>query len=118
MRVPASPPNFESVSHKMMKDPKKAGLLFTQQLDGVSTGPYEHWEKVRFKPAIPSLTPEETWVVMKFKRMTARRLLNFEDTRRHSFYYTQIGDFQRALHEIDSNPRGIIGMSGAAATSE
>jgi len=34
------------------------------------------------------------------------------------FFFTQIADLQRALHEIDSNARGPIGMPGIAATSE
>ncbi|MEI9988750.1 MAG: Fic family protein [Rhizomicrobium sp.] len=118
MKIPATPPDFQATLAKIGKDPKKAPLLFSSQIDGVSVGPYEHWEKVRFKPAPEPLAPDEAWVVMKMKRLVARRPLPFSDTKSQKFFYTQIGDFQRALHEIDSNARGLVGMPGAAATSE
>ncbi len=118
MKHPAVPPDFAETFNQVVKDPKKLTALMTQVDGGVGAGSYDHWDKVRFQPPIDPLTTQEMWAGIKFKRMGARRLLPLTDKGDHSFFFTQIGNSQRALHEIDSNARGLIGMPGAAATSE
>jgi len=118
MKIPATPPNKQDVLVRAAKDVAKFDALFKSDNDGVATGPYEHWEKVRFwRPPSP-LSREEMWVAIKLKRSGAKRELPLQAKDKSGFFYTQIGDFQRALHEIDSNGRGMIGMPGMAANSE
>ncbi len=117
MKIPPTPPDFDATFSKVFKDSKKMRLFLSEHKDGLTHGPYEHWDKIRFKPAPEGLTAEEAWAAIKFKRMAAKRELPFADTQARTFFYTQISDFQRALHEIDSNARGLIGMPGSAATS-
>jgi Fic family protein len=117
MKHPATPPDFSKVLQGIAGDSEKLAKMMTVE-GGVSGGSYEHWDKVRFKPPVPSLSAEETWAGMKFKRMGVSRWLPFADKAGNPLHYTPTADFQRALHEIDSNARGLIGMPGAAATSE
>lgn len=102
----------------MSKDPKKMEVMVKHMTAGAVGGAYDHWEKVRFQPPLDPLTPAEMWVGIKFQRMSGRRPLPFADKQDVEFFFTQIGNSQRALHEIDSNARGLIGMPGAAANPE
>lgn len=118
MKSPPKPPDFQEIFKRVVKHPKKFMAMMAAAVDGVVSGPYEHWDKIRFKPTVEPLTAEEMWAGVKLKRLAARKELPFKDKDNRDFFYSQIGDFQRALHEIDSNARGLIGMPGASATSE
>jgi Fic family protein len=118
MKHPARPPDWSKVLSQLTKDPKRLRIVLNIAAGGVGSGPYEHWEKVRFQPVVEPLTAEEMWAGIKFKRMSARNLLPFWDKNHRQFYFSQIGDSLRALHEIDSNARGTIGVPGAGATAE
>lgn len=118
MKHPAAPPDFAKTFDRLAKDPEKLAAMMTRVDGGVGAGSYDHWDKVRFRPPVDPLTIEEMWAGIKFKRMGARRLLPLADKNNRPFFFTQIGNSQRALHEIDSNARGLIGMPGTAATSE
>jgi len=117
MKLPATPPSFSKLIQELTKSPDKVRALMSAN-EGIREGSYDHWDKVRFRPPIPTLTAQETWAAMKFKRMGGRRNLPLRAKNGDDLYYTQIAEFQRALHEIDSNARGLIGMPGAAANSE
>jgi Fic family protein len=79
---------------------------------------YEHWDKVRFRKPFPPLTPAEMWAAIKFGRRSGRTTLPLIDKTGRAFHFVLIPDFLRALHEIDSNARGLIGMPGKAASAE
>ncbi|HEY0282303.1 MAG TPA: Fic family protein [Rhizomicrobium sp.] len=51
-------------------------------------------------------------------RGVARKGLPLLDKTGQPFRYVLISDFLRALHEIDSNARGLVGLPGGAATAE
>lgn len=118
MKPPPSPPDFQATVSKMARELKKMAALISPDIADVNSGPYDHWDKVRFRSPVAPLSPEEMWAAIKFKRMAVRRNLPLFDIKSRQFYYSQIAQFQRALHEIDSNARGLIGMPGGAATSE
>jgi len=84
----------------------------------ISDGRYDHWDKVRFWEPPPPLTSADVWGILKFSRLGNRRAFSLFDKSNRRFHFTQTGNFLRALHEIDSNARGVIGVSGAAANSE
>jgi Fic family protein len=118
MKSPPSPPNFQAIFSKMARDIKKMTSVIASSPIDVNSGTYDHWDKIRFRPPAAPFSPEEVWAAIKFKRMAVRRGLPFSDTKDQGFYFSQIAQFQRALHDIDSNARGLIGMPGGAATSE
>ncbi len=116
MKSPAIPPKYESLLRDM-RDLKKLGAIWEIARAGPSV-PYDHWEKVRFLPSQPPLSQAEIWAAMKFARGSARNDLPFIDNAKRPIHYVLISDFQRALHEIDSYARGIVGIAGGAATAE
>jgi Fic family protein len=117
MKIPALPPDhFATLTNAIRRG--RIDAILAVDKDGVSTGPYEHWEKVRFWKPNADLTPAEMWAGIKSRRHTASRKLPLKTKDKLSLSFTQIGDFQRALHEIDSNGRGLIGMPGMAANTE
>jgi Fic family protein len=117
MKIPALPPDHLATLTNAIRRGRIDAILAVDK-DGVSTGPYEHWEKVRFWKPNADLTPAEMWAGIKSRRHAANRKLPFKTKDKLSLSFTQIGDFQRALHEIDSNGRGLIGMPGMAANTE
>ena len=120
MKPPATPPsNLDAVfaKLKLSNDLAIIGALWDTGSAGLDAS-YDHWEKVRFRKPRPPLTPIEAWAAMKAARRSARKLLPFFDMARRPFHYILISDFLRALHEIDSNARGLIGMPGKGASAE
>jgi Fic family protein len=116
MKIPPKPPDIDQTLKPLLhSSPEKLQAVLSQKL---GNGPYEHWDKIRFRKPPASFSTEEYWAAIKFSRSAARRTLPFEDKNGQPFHYVQIGDFQRALHEIDSNARGTIGVPGAAATQQ
>jgi Fic family protein len=116
MKIPPKPPDINQTLRPLLhSNPEKLQAVFSQKL---SNGPYEHWDKIRFhKPPAP-FSAEEHWASIKLSRSAAERPLPFDDKNGETFRYVQIGDFQRALHEIDSNARGTIAMPGSTATPQ
>lgn len=101
---------------RLYADEKKRdalGILATS-----AHGTYEHWDKARFRKPIAPFTIEDMWAFERFRRLSVSTVLPFTDKAGHPFRYVWRGVFQRALHEIDSNARGLIGIPGRAATSE
>lgn len=116
MKLPPKPPVFSLDAMNAGNEEKRQAFLSAMM--AARTGPYEHWDEIRFKPHNELLTPEEVWSAIKIARASASRRLPFVNTSGQAFHYAQFSDCFRALHEIDSNARGLIGMPGAAATPE
>ncbi len=117
MKFPATPPNSEKVIKRLIADKKKLGALSSlQQILGDL--PYDHWDKLRFRPVPKPLSAEDLWAAVKLNRQFSTKMLPFLDKKGKHFSYVPTGDFQRAFHEVDSYARGLIGVPGGAASSE
>jgi len=75
-----------------------------------SKGRYFYWGKLRFKKPPDGLTPEQYWIITKFARVG--NITPFEDKNESFFTYMSTDYIQRTLHEIDSQARGGIEVSG------
>ncbi len=115
MKLPPVPPDADAIFNEMVKSPQKFDELRRAYQ---RTTTYDHWDKVRFRPAPKPLTPKHVWALTKLNRRFTAKPLPFKDKNGRRFSYVPRPEFQRTLHEIDSNARGIIGMSGASATAE
>jgi len=116
MKLPATPPDYK----KIIRGISDLNKLRAHWATGsqVLTAPYDHWDKLRFRKPAPPLSIAETWAAMKFARSSARKDFPISDMAGCHFHYVLIDDFQRALHEIDSTARGLIGIPAGAATAE
>lgn len=117
MRVPATPPDDEEYVTAILKDEEKR-RVFSSFVREALSGPYEPWEQFRFRKPPPPFNRKEAWALTKQARILASRLLPFQAAAPavFRFHHVELVDFQRALHEIDSGARGLIGIDGVSAT--
>src|SRR5271156_2485544 len=102
MKFPALPPDDDKITDKAFDG--RWGRTIPDQLSAILEQlPYEHWDKMRFRPVPKPFLAEDLWAIAKLRRRFVRRRLLLRDKRDTSFSYVPIGEFQRALHEIDSN---------------
>lgn len=114
MRKPAPAPPTDEMLERLGK--RRGALSALHRV--VRDLPYDHWDKLRFRPVPEPYASEDLWAVIKLNRLASRKDLPFRDTRQSPFWYVPTAGFQRALHEIDSNARGLIGVPHGAATPE
>lgn len=117
MKLPAVPPDYSKVMKQIEGDSGKTYAFLCLSLKP-EEGPYDHWEKVRYQKAESPLTHAERWAAIKMARLHRRVTFPFKDMQGRDFSYVLRTDFQRALHEIDSLARGLIGIPAGAATAE
>ncbi len=118
MKPPTTPPDHDKLVLGLSSDMTKMGAFWNIAKAGPDTRAYDHWEKVRFRKPPPPLNSAEMWAAMKFARSSASKYLPLLNKKTERFHYVLVSNFLRALHEIDSNARGIIGMPGNAASTE
>jgi len=114
MRMPPTPPDRNSVWTKLQKDQAKLQAV-PAILQSINQEKYEHWDTIRFKKVPNPLDSKDLWALTKVFRVAASRSLPLIDKNGVSLAFFQTNSFQRSLHEIDSNARGAIGVSGASA---
>lgn len=111
MKVPATPPDETKHLAAILKDDTKRKALAALAATALSA-PYEHWESFRFRKPPAPFSKEEAWTLTRQARLLASRPLPFESgpLSAFRFSYVDLPAFQRALHEIDSGARGLIGV--------
>jgi len=116
MKTPPTPPDHLKIWQEIVADKEKVAAI--GNLVRLSNAPYDHWDKARFREPIKPFSAQEMWTLTKLNRKYAQKQLPFDDKAGGTFTYVPSSRFQRALHEIDSYSRGLIGMPGDVATSE
>lgn len=117
MKTPVPPPSHVKFLKGLLTNKAKFESL-GQIIAQARNGKYEHWEKIRFRPTPPSMSAEEVWAAIKFVRIAATKPLPLSDKGENFFHYVEIPNSLRALHEIDSTARGMIGVPAGTATAE
>ena len=74
-------------------------------------GRYVHWDRLRHLEAPAGLNREQWWLGIKLSRRGQYRPLPLRDARGRPFVYMLPDFVQEALHRIDSQARGWIGVS-------
>lgn len=98
--------------HQLLADNhEKVMAVLGQQLGPTVEGRYEHWDKLRRREPPEGLTHEQWWLGVKFARNSQYRQLPIRDTRGRPFVYMLPDQVQQALHRIDSQARGWVGIS-------
>jgi Fic family protein len=78
-----------------------------------SQGRYLHWDEFRFHAPPEGIDVPTHWAFTRRARAFASQSTPFIDTSGRTFTFTLTDAINRALHEIDSNARGAIGITGA-----
>ena len=109
MKRPVSPPPL----HELLEKYKEClPALLTSGAQPTVDGHYIHWDNLRRKTPPPAgLTTGEWWTGIRLARFGQCRPLPLHDTRGRPFTYMLPDQVQEALHRIDSQARGRIGVA-------
>ena len=95
--------------------------LFASLAKGIRAtvkGRYLHWDRLRHLDPPPGLSHEEWWLGVKLSRTSQFRPVPLLDTGGRSFFFMLPDRVQEALHRIDSQLRGRIGIPGGVANPD
>ena len=81
-------------------------------------GRYLHWDRLRQLDPPDDLSHEEWWLGVKLSRRGQSRSLPLRDTGGRPFFFMLPDRVQEALHRIDSQLRGRIGVSEQVANPD
>ena len=81
-------------------------------------GRYLHWDRLRQLDPPNDLSHEEWWLGVKLSRRGQSRSLPLRDTGGRPFFFMLPDRVQEALHRIDSQLRGRIGVSEQVANPD
>ena len=106
MRMPKSPPSFQSLLSSVTSE--RLSALLRSDIGNLPLGRYLHWDEVRVRPSPQGYTSEEWWTAIKFKRLSSRHTLPFMDKSNFEFSFNDSGDLYRLLHDVDREASGRI----------
>src|SRR5438067_991833 len=116
MRTLPRPPRFvittevAELALRLLHQPDARDYLWTVNKE------YYHWEKLRHRPTLQGLSPEQTWLLVKWSRM-ARTSLPLVDERDRPFSYWLPDPALAVLHEIDRGGGSSLAVDETAAPS-
>lgn len=108
MKIPESPPSVDELWEKMESD---------RILEVLSVSPttpikkYLHWDELRRRPMQEGFSHQEWWLKVKVGRNQLRREIPLKDINGREFSYCLSDAILEKLPIIDSQARGIIGIS-------
>ena len=108
MKQPLAPKPLHEL---FAENSEKIFAVLEQRFGPTVGGHYEHWDKLRQREPPEGLTHEQWWLGIKFSRNSQYRELPIRDTRGRPFVYMLPDQVQQALHRIDSQARGWVGIS-------
>lgn len=111
MRVPESPPPYQSLLIIALGNAQRWKELFTQEnLSATQRGPYLHWDDVQARAAPSNMSREEWWLLAKTARQSARQSVPLKDKKGTEFSFSLAPEMFEALHHIDQRCAGNIAM--------
>lgn len=100
MRIPQTPPSFDSLIAAPQKLDKLSAIL--QAVSSSTTdGQYFHWDELRFRKPPEGLTHEEWWFGLKLRRQTGHRSIPLKSAKGQLFHFNVPDLVTDLLHQID-----------------
>jgi Fic family protein len=110
MKIPESPPPFESFLAQLQDEPEKVVKILKAADGPLIDGHYSHWDKIRYRKPIEGLTIEEWWIAIKFRRRSLYKELPLLNKNGEHFVYLLPDPCPEVLHRIDLGSGGMIQM--------
>jgi Fic family protein len=111
MKLPLPAPQIPEL---MDSEGDRLMAILTAQVGAEVNGNYEHWDKLRHRPAPEGLTTREWWLAIKMKRQAIRKRLPLFDKDGNAFCISITDSMQRLLHYVDREAAGAIkGIEGS-----
>jgi len=110
MKIPISPPDFQSlIDHIIKNSPEKLGEIFSSGIKPAPKGKYHHWDKLRHLK-LPSTVSshEEWWLAIKVARKALYKNISHSDKDGNPFVFGEPDTVRRLLHEIDVHGGGEL----------
>jgi Fic family protein len=117
VRKPQRPPEWATIISET--EPQELGkLLMRLRLPEVMEAlrsindKYLHWDKIRFQPMPPEMTPRQIWFAVQISREGQRQTLPLTFTREgKKLSYVTTPRHLEWLHDIDKQAGGVVGIS-------
>jgi Fic family protein len=110
MKLPLSPPDYNTLFKKALGGNKSIGLFGSSFGPTDAEGRYLHWDKLRHLQPPEGWTTEDYWFTLKIARKNLYKKLPFISKPGMQFQFCMIDSIHRDLHWIDQNAAGRIGM--------
>ena len=115
MKPPRAPKPLDEL---LARHGHRLPAVLGQGLRPTIDGRYLHWDRLRHLAPPDGLGHEEWWLGVKLSRRGQSRPLPLRDTGGRPFFFMLPDRVQEALHRIDSQLRGRIGVSERVATPD
>ena len=107
MRIPHSPPPFDTLINEAMKADTFLDIISRTSADALDTQ-YYHWDQIRFRQPPEGLTHQQWWLGLKFKRRSRRHEIPLTDTKGKTFGFVLPDLVAELLHHIDRDGGTLI----------
>ncbi|MCY4220614.1 MAG: Fic family protein [Thiotrichales bacterium] len=115
MKQPLTPKPF----HKLLAENSEKFMDLLKHPLGPTVGDcYDHWSRLCRREPPEGLTSEQWWLGIKFSRHSQYLQIPLRDTRGQPFVYMLPDQLQQALHRIDSQARGWVGIAEPVVNPE
>lgn len=115
MRLPDRPPTLPKLLEKIGSR-RWAELLLNHSV--ALSGPYRHWDELKFRDAPNGLSHEEWWATIQASRLAMRRPVPLKDATGAAFAYCLTDEVLAFMQFIDQQAAGQIEAGAAINTAE
>ena len=115
MKLPLAPKPLDEL---LARHGHRLPAVLGQGLRPTVGGRYLHWDRLRHRAPPDGLDHEEWWLGVKLSRRSQARSLPLRDTGGRPFSFMLPDPVQAALHRIDSQLRGWIGVPERVANPD
>lgn len=110
MRMPKTPPDFDSIWARIMKNQKLILKIFAHRFAPSVMSKYLHWDKLLYYTPPDGLSHEEWWFGLKIQRRNLFKQVPLNDKNGELFNHLEMDPIPEILHEIDQGAGGLIQM--------
>jgi len=109
MKIPAAPPDFQTLLGKSMDEDREKWLRAIVGGSVVDArGRYLHWDDMRRRTPPDDLSHEQWWFATAMARRVTSRPLPLLGTEGEAFNYSNIDTIQEMVHQVDQQASGQI----------
>lgn len=113
MKLPHSPPPWESILSQVVQVGKFREFLDFGRIESLRPDRYLHWEEFRHRasPEPEGLSIEQQWAAIRMNRNSRSQVISMTDAKGRPFTFFLTQKAFESLHEIDLHCGGGIGVA-------
>ncbi len=118
MRIPKTPPDFNTIFARFAKNAERLGKIFQMASAPAAKGKYLHWDKLRHCPPPEGFSHEQWWFALKIQRRNLFKPITLRDKKAEPFRHLVVDPIPEMLHKIDQGAGGSIAMPDQIANPD